>query len=581
MKIQLVDYYTLLGPYFKEFRALFLLVTFFLLSSVGLQIISPQLMKHFIDQAISHAVLSSIIYTAVLFLIVTIFQQMLTVSATYSGQSLAWHATNKLRKDLMEHCLYLDMSFHNSKLKGEFIERIDGDVLRLAGFFSQLLITVIGNLLLMVCVLIIIILENHLVGMVAALVSILGVFMVSLTKNLAVPHQQKLQQTHAELYGYLEERLSSIEDIKAMGALNFIMNEFYAITRRIRKFLWDTSKRIIVIRSMGYIVSTAIYIVMFPLCFYLYRQNALTVGAVFMIVYYIAILTGPIRNISDQVQSLQGVGASINRTRELLNIKSEIKDGNLAVADNGNFMVSFEGVDFSYIKDKPVLQDINFNLKENSILGVIGRTGSGKTTLSRLLFRLYNVDRGRIMIGDHDIRDYNLKSLRNSVAMVTQDIHLFRATIRENLTFFDTSINDDQIIDALRNLRLFDWFQKLPDGLNTMLNSGDSGLSAGESQLLAFTRVFLKNPRLIILDEASSRLDPATENLLDQAIRNLLTNRTAIIIAHRLQTIEKADSILILEQGKIREFGNRKSLKANPDSHFSNLLKTGIAEVMV
>ena len=164
--------------------------------------------------------------------------------------------------------------------------------------------------------------------------------------------------------------------------------------------------------------------------------------------------------------------------------------------------------------------------------------------------------------------------------MVTQDIQLFRATIRENLSFFDPTVNDDRIIAAFRHLQLFDWFQKLPDGLDTMLNSGNTGLSAGEAQLLALTRIFLKDPKLIILDEASSRLDPATENLLDKTIRNLLRNRTAIIIAHRLQTIEKADSILILEKGRIREFGERVSLINNPQSYFSALLKTGIEEVL-
>jgi ATP-binding cassette subfamily B protein len=215
------------------------------------------------------------------------------------------------------------------------------------------------------------------------------------------------------------------------------------------------------------------------------------------------------------------------------------------------------------------------------VLGLLGRTGSGKTTLARLIFRLYDTPSGSIAINGMDLRDLRLETLRRSVAIVTQDVQLFRASVRDNLTFFDRSISDEQVIAALAELELGDWLQSLPQGLDTELDMGSRSLSAGEAQLLAFTRVFLRDPGLIILDEASSRLDPATEQRLERAIDKLLRNRTSIIIAHRLGTLHRADEVLILDSGRVSEYGNRRVLAADPGSRFYELLQTGLEEVLV
>jgi ATP-binding cassette subfamily B protein len=245
---------------------------------------------------------------------------------------------------------------------------------------------------------------------------------------------------------------------------------------------------------------------------------------------------------------------------------------------------------------------------------VLGRTGSGKTTLTRLLFRLYDVDAGAIRLhngeskmNDHrpqttvsplavvcglssviqtDIRDIPLSELRRHVGMVTQDVQLFAASVRDNLTLFanydpaQPPIDDGRIVDALETLGLGDWLRGLPAGLDTVLEGGGKGLSAGEAQLLAFTRVFLRDPRLVVLDEASSRLDPGTERLLERAIDRLLAGRTGIVIAHRLRTVMRADDILILENGRVVEFGPRLTLAADPGSRFYRLLQTGLEEVL-
>jgi ATP-binding cassette subfamily B protein len=189
---------------------------------------------------------------------------------------------------------------------------------------------------------------------------------------------------------------------------------------------------------------------------------------------------------------------------------------------------------------------------------------------------------GQISLGDVDVREMELRTLRRRVALVTQDVQLFQASVRDNLTFFDPGVSDERIREVIEELELGDWYQALPDGLDTKLETGGRGLSAGEAQLLAFTRVFLRDPGVVVLDEASSRLDPATEQRIDRAIDHLLhrPRRTAIVIAHRLGTVQRADDIIILEDGRVAEHGARERLAADRGSRFYSLLRTGLEEVL-
>jgi len=225
-----------------------------------------------------------------------------------------------------------------------------------------------------------------------------------------------------------------------------------------------------------------------------------------------------------------------------------------------------------------VLHNLSFRLQAGRVLGLLGRTGSGKTTIARLLFRWYDPQEGEIRLGDVDLRRARIDALRARIGLVTQDVQLFQASLRDNLTFFDPAVSDEKLVATLEALGLTGWLARLPQGLDSPI-SGEA-LSAGEAQLVALARVFLKNPDLVILDEASSRLDPATEALLGQVLDRLLQGRSAVIIAHRLQTVDRADDILILEQGQAIEHGPLRQLAADPDSHFARLLRTGIEEVL-
>jgi ABC-type multidrug transport system fused ATPase/permease subunit len=212
-------------------------------------------------------------------------------------------------------------------------------------------------------------------------------------------------------------------------------------------------------------------------------------------------------------------------------------------------------------------------------VGIVGRTGSGKTTIGRLLFRFADPDAGQIRLGGVPLTDMATSDVRNRIGFVPQDVQIIHATVRDNLTFFDTSVSDDQITTVLAELGLGEWLDSLPSGLSTVLPGGDGGLSAGHAQLLALARVFLRDPQVVVLDEATSRLDPATERTVDHAIDRLLDGRTALVIAHRLATIQRVDRIVYLDAAQVVEQGDRAALAADPDSRFARLMRAGLEQV--
>ena len=290
-------------------------------------------------------------------------------------------------------------------------------------------------------------------------------------------------------------------------------------------------------------------------------------------------LRWPLFQISRQINDLQKATAGFKRIEALFRTDTRIREGRENLPAGQALGVEFDRVTFSYFQGDPVLRDVNFRLEPGRVLGLLGRTGSGKTTLTRLLFRFYDVDSGEIRMGGQDLRQVRLQGLRQKVGMVTQDVQIFKASLRENLSLFDESIDDEQLLKAIEELGLGPWFSSLPEGLDSTVSSG--ALSAGEAQLLAFARVFLKDPGLVILDEPSSRLDPATEARIDRAVQKLLEGRTGIIIAHHLGTVEKVDEIMVLQGGQIVEHGARAELVRDPNSRFSQLLSAGLEKVLV
>ncbi len=580
MKIPFHQYWDLLAKYIRPQRGHFALLAVLLLTSIGMQVINPQIMRFFIDTAQSSRDTQVLLWAALLFIAIALTQQVVGVSATYTGENVAWTATNALRADMARHCLNLDMSYHNNVSPGELIERIDGDVAELSNFFSQLVIRVLGNILLMLGILIALLLEDWRVGLSFTTFVILTLLALNAVRGIAIPYQKKFREAVAELLGYLEERLSGTEDIRSSGAVDYVILGLYKLSSTVHKHWRDSNRRFVVVRLVAGMLMTSGIAVAMLLGYTLFNRNLLTLGTVYMIVTYTGLLRRPIRELTQQVESLQNIGAATERLRELRAVQSKINDGPGAAIPDGALGLDFENVAFAYKDGEAVLEEIDFDIQPGAVLGLLGRTGSGKTTLARLVFRLYDPTAGSIKIGGVCLTEAKLNDLRSRVALVTQDVQLFQASVRDNITFFNRSIPDSRILEVIDELELTEWLHRLPDGLDTKLETGGRSISAGEAQLLAFTRVFLRDPGLVILDEASSRLDPATEQMIERAIDKLLKDRTAIIIAHRLGTLHRTGEIMILEDGRVVEHGPREELAADPITRFYSLLRTGLEEVL-
>jgi ATP-binding cassette subfamily B protein len=578
--IPLRQYWDLLAEHIRPQRLHFTYLTVLLLGSIGLQIVNPQIMRTFIDAATSGAGSAVLVHSALLFIGLALVQQVVSVGARYYGEDVAWTATNALRSQLAAHCLNLDMSFHGDMSPGKLIERIDGDVSQLSTFFSQLMIRLIGNLLLLVGILVALYREDWRVGLVFTVYAAVTLVALNAVRSLAIPHEKARREADSVLFGFLEERLAGTEDIRSSGAVDFVLRGLYDLHHTILVHWRKTSFMYLIVGTTGNTLMLLATVLALVGGFVLYRSGSITIGTVFLLMTYTNLLGRPIRELTQQAESLQNVGASSQRLAELRAIKTKTVDGPGADIAPGPLPLRFEHVSFSYVEDEPVLEDVHFSLEPGRVLGLLGRTGSGKTTLARLIFRLYDVSAGEIALGGVDVRQPTLRQLRERVALVTQDVQLFQATVRDNLTFFDRSIPDARIMEVIETLGLSEWFASLANGLDTELESSGRGLSAGEGQLLAFTRVFLRDPGLVILDEASSRLDPATEQLIEMAVDRLLEGRTAIIIAHRLGTVHRADEIMILERGRTVEHGQRAALAADESSRFYELLQTGLQEVL-
>mgnify|MGYP005849479705 CR=1 FL=1 len=600
------SYLQLLATYLKpQWRRVFWLATT-LLSSIALQVINPQILRYFIDTAVAGGAQRVLVFVAMGFVAIAFLRQGLEIATTYFSETIAWTATNDLRLDLAHHTLTLDLTFHKAHTPGELVERVDGDVDALSRFFAQFVLQVIGNGLLVVSVLGVLWFEDWRAGLSLSLFVLIALGVLSRLQGLAVAPWRTYREISAEFYGFIAEYLSGLEDIRANGAVGYVMRRFYEIMRRwlaafhqarfTSTLLWGSTVGLF---TVGNAIALA-------LGAYLWNRNAITIGTVYLLFYYATLLQDPIERIREELEQFQQAIASLQRIQNLLSYQSQLHPGGQAVLPDGALSVTFDDVWFGYgewergnvdetsvdetsidesKQSRPptippphhpyTLHALTFHLPAGQVLGLLGHTGSGKSTLARLLLRLYDIQRGQIRFGDLNIAEVPLAELPHHVGFVTQDVQLFQTTVRNNLTFFNPHISDRAILETLDDLGLMPWLEALPQGLDTELGADSGGLSAGQAQLLVFARVFLKNPGLVVLDEASSRLDPLTEQWIERAVDRLLANRTGIIIAHRLKTVERADQILILERGHVVEYGDRAALLANPNSQFSRLLKVG------
>jgi ATP-binding cassette subfamily B protein len=566
------------AAYLRPHRLRLALLAVLFSLGIGLQLANPLLAKTFIDQASAGAPFDRLIRIAALFLAVALLTQVATVAEVYVAEDLGWCTTNALRVDLTAHVLALDDGFHADHGAGELLERIDGDVAGIAGFFSRFVVHVLGSALFLLGVLALLWREDWRIGGLLTAFALASVVYLVRGGGFVGRRSRQSRVVNADLSAYLEERLSALPDIKANGADDATMRGLHE--RLAARFQVDRDALLAASLFSGAANAAlvAATVASLAMAAWLLQSAAITLGGVYLVFRYTSMLRMPLERLSRHINSFQRAMGGIVRVRELLATEPRITDGHVTARSAGALAVELDSVTFAYGRE-PVLRNVSLRVEPGHVLGLLGRTGSGKTTIARLLFRLYDVDGGAVRVDGIDVRDLRVDDLQRRIGLVTQDVQLFAGTLRDNVRLFDPDVGDDRLVAVFASLGLDEWLAELPEGLDTVLGPTDRGLSAGEAQLVALARVFLEDPGLVVLDEASSRLDPYTEALLEHAIDRLLAGRTGIVIAHRLRTIERADEVVLLDRGRMVEHGDRLALAADSTSRFAELLRTGLPGV--
>jgi ABC-type multidrug transport system fused ATPase/permease subunit len=389
------------------------------------------------------------------------------------------------------------------------------------------------------------------------------------TRHRAVTESADEMGALGRLYGGIEERLTAAEDLRSSGAADHIAWRFIedsegalvSAVRRERAFLvmwWFVQGAV----AAGWVLALVVGAV-------LVAAGTITIGTAFLLFQFVLLIARPLEEVVHELETVQKANGAMVRVADLLAIGPTVLDEGDISPPPGALSIGAVDVDFDYGDDRSVLATVDLEIAAGRSVGIVGRTGSGKTTFSRLVLRLVEPTGGHVVLGGVRIADIPLAELRRRVALVPQEVELFAGSVRDNVTLFDDGPTDDEVVDALRRVGLD---ALAAAGIDRELGAAGAGLSAGEAQLLALARVWLRNPDLVVLDEATARVDPETEQRLETAIVELMRGRTTLVIAHRLSTLRSVDEIVVFDHGRVVEHGDRADLVGDDDSRFARLL---------
>jgi ATP-binding cassette subfamily B protein len=551
-----------LWPYFRKHLGRTSFAALLLTASAVLGIYGPVLIKHAIDVDIKQSHFSGLLHTAIIYLGLQIF---INVAGYFQQILLAYVGENAiadLKQTLYNHIIRLPLSFFDHNPVGRLITRTDSDAAALQQMFASTAVTLARSLVMLVGMSVVMVIVNW-----KLFLTIIGLFPFILVAFYFLQKRMRpivlaIRRTVAEINNFLAETLRALPVIQSFDRQEYFTDRIDQMGRKQygqeKKenwlwfwlwLIWDFGEMSGVVLALGVGGIWAL-------------RGAITVGGLFLFYSYISRFFMPIRNLSQQLNLMQRAMASAERMLGILDTAPETVAPPSPLAVRFSRAISFENIDFAYEGRNLVLRNVNLGIEKGEKVALVGETGSGKTSIASLLMRFYEPQKGRILLDGVDLRNVNYLDLRRQIAFVPQEVILFPGSVLDNLRLFDESITELQVHDAARRARMHARIMQMPQGYATSLIERGINLSLGERQLLAFTRALVFDPQILILDEATSSVDPQTEHLIQEGLAELLLRRTAIIIAHRLATIRMVDRIVVVHKGEIVQQGTHDALVA-------------------
>ena len=568
-----------LSTYIKPFKSTyyFVMISAILLSSFST--VTPYLLKVTVDDYIRPKDYQGMIFLVILMflslLLEVVFQFLFVFYANLLGQKVI----KDLRVKLFNKILHFKMAYFDKTAVGRLVTRSVNDIETIASIFSQGLFMIIADLLKMVLVAGVMLYVDWSLSVIVFSVLPIILYATRLFQMSMKKAFEEVRIQVANLNSFVQERISGIKIVQLFSREKIEYDNFVSINKKHKKAWLKT----VWFNSIFFPVAEISSSITIGLLVWYGGLNVISggdvsLGTIFLFIQMSQMLFRPLRQIADKFNSLQMGMVAAERIFEILETHSNIEDkGKLKPSQiNGN--ICLEKLGFSYIQGERIINDISLEIKSGETIALVGATGAGKSTIINLISRFYEFDSGDITIDGISIRKYDLKSLRNKVSVVLQDVFLFADSLFNNITLFDSRISKDKVIEAAKNIGVHDFIESLPNGYDYNVKERGVMLSTGQRQLIAFLRAYISEPSILVLDEATSSVDSYSEEIIQRAIDTLTKGKTSIIIAHRLATVKNADRIVVMHKGDIVEQGTHDELLKFKDGYYAKLYDVQFAE---
>lgn len=558
----------------KKYRTLFIVTTLAAIVLANISAIRPYLVAKTVDQYIKTKDSEGLLLFTSLIFVVLLCEVLLHLSFIYFANWLGQHIIKDIRLKIFTHVLQFKMAYFDKSSVGRMVTRVVSDVETIAQFFSQGLFMIAGDVLKMGIIAITMLLLNWRLALISFSVLPVLIYATKIFQSAIKSASQQVRIQVANLNGFVQERITGIKIVQLFGREKMEHEKFSKINEAHKKAHIKTVWYFSIFFPIAEIISSlAIGLLVWYGGLKLALNGTVSLGEITGFIMMVEMLYRPLRQIADKFTTLQMGMVAGDRVFEVMDTHENIsKEGKIECSNlKGN--IQFKDVCFSYVQNEPVLKNVDFEIKAGETVAIVGATGAGKSTIINLINRFYEIDSGNILIDVSKIEQYKLSSLRKHIAVVLQDVFLFSDSIFNNITLKNKSLTLDQVQEAAKQIGIHEFIMNLPGAYEYNVKERGNMLSSGQRQLIAFLRAYISRPSIMILDEATSSVDAYSEKLIQYATDKVTQERTSIIIAHRLATVQKADCILVMDHGRIVERGKHSELLQKPNGFYKNLFE--------